>query len=61
MMSLRLVVAVAVTATASFGCVLTGVATLSVTEMFAPAVATAHLGFVLAVPSSILVTRGRVL
>jgi hypothetical protein len=61
MMSLRLAAAVAVTATASFGCLLTVVATLSVTEMFAPAAATAHLGFVMAVPSSILITCGGLL
>jgi hypothetical protein len=59
MMSLPLVAAVTVMVTACFGGVLTSVATLSVTEMFVPAVATGHLGFVLAVPSSIIVTCGR--
>jgi hypothetical protein len=56
MTSLRLVAAVM--ATASFVCVLTVVATLTVTEMFAPAAATAHLGFVLALAPGILVTCG---
>jgi len=59
-MPMRLGAAVVVMATACFGCVLI-VATLSVTNTFAPADATAHLGFVLAVPSSIIVTCGRLL
>jgi hypothetical protein len=56
MTSLRPVAAVVVTAAASLGCVLTVVATLSVPEMLAPAAATAHLGIVPALPSSIVVT-----